>query len=163
MKIVVPFLITLMVNSIGFAQKKDFKEKTLNEISSLIENAHEFLGKSVVAVLGVGKPSSIQGGDQWEVFSVDSSKKTSDLGTMIMIATGCGVLTLFISPKTKLVDVMEYLPHKKAKLTEEDLRNRFKDKYIFDQKGIAFIQTTDSERMQVSIAGGIIFIGTPER
>ena len=82
---------------------------------------------------------------------------------MIMTATSCGLLTLFVSPKTKLVDVMEYLPHKRAKLTEQDLRNWFKDKYAFDQKGIAFIQTTDSERMQVSIEGGIIFIGTPER
>ena len=76
MKIVVPFLITLIVNSIGFAQKKDFKENSLNEISCLIENGHEFLGKSVAAILSAGRPSSIQGGHKWEVFSVDSAKKT---------------------------------------------------------------------------------------
>ena len=159
MKIIIPFLMLLVIHPVVSGQKKDFRESTLTEISCLIENAYEFLGKSDTAILAAGRPSSIRGGDKWEVGSVDTSEKNTGMGEAIIIGTGCGALTLFVSPKTNLVDVIMYLPHKKAKIKEEDLINRFKDKYTFDKTGTVTIETKNAEPFKLSVENGVILIG----
>jgi len=159
MKTIIPFLMLLVTHPVVSGQKKDFKENTLTEISGLIENAYQFLGKSDTAVLAAGRPSAIQGGDKWEVGLVDTSEKNTGMGETIIIGTGCGALTLFVSPKTNLIDIIMYLPHKKAKIKEEDLINRFKDKYTFDKSGTTTIETKNAEQFKLSIENGVILIG----
>jgi hypothetical protein len=159
MKTIIPFLTVLIIHPAISGQKKDFRENTLTEISCLIDNAYEFLGKTGTAVLSAGRPASIQGGDKWEIGLVDSSEKSTGMGESIIIGTGCGALTLFVSPKTHLIDVIMYLPHKKAKLKEEDLINRFKDKYTFDKTATTTIETKNAEPFKLSVENGVILIG----
>jgi len=158
MKIVIASMMTLVVTS-AFGQKKDFKENTLTEISCLIANPYEFLDKSDSAILAAGRPASIRGGDKWEVGAIDSSEKDKGMGEMIVIGTGCGALTLIVSPVTKVVDVILYIPHKKARIDEDDVVASLNGKYVFDNKGDAVIEVNGSKPVKLSVSGGMIVMG----
>jgi len=160
MKIIIIFFIMLVTAPAVIGQKKEFKENTLKEISCLVENAYEFLDKPASAILAAGRPASIQGGDKWEVALVDtvntSAKNSSDLGNSVIIGTGCGGLTLFISYTTRVAYAIMYIPHKKAKINEEDLQKTF-HKYTFSNWQAA-VETANSMLVQLGIAKGIILI-----
>jgi hypothetical protein len=166
MKIIMAFAIMLVTAPVVIGQKKEFKENTLKEISCLVENAYEFLDKPATAILAAGRPVSIQGGDKWEVTLVDtvstSTKNSSDLGNPVMIGTGCGALTLIISYSTRVVYAIMYMPHKKARINEEDLIKTF-HKYAFNDTGEATVETANSKPVQLSISQGIILIIKPDK
>ena len=128
------FFIMLGFHIIVAAQKNELKEKTLLEITCFIENSYEFLGKTDSAILLAGRPGSIKGGDKWETTITDTHEKNEmNAGKAITIGTGCGALLLTVSAKTNLVNTLTFIPHKKAKIDGEDIRNFFKDRYSFDK------------------------------
>ena len=158
MKIIVALLVTVLFTNIVFAQK-ELKEKTLQEIDSLVANPLEFLGKTDSAIMAAGRPSSIIGGDKWEVESFQGSNKNAvDSGKAILIGTGCGALMLMVSAKSNLVYAITFIPHKKSKLDGAQIMNYLGSKYQFDKTGISIIKAKDSSYIELTVSTGVIFI-----
>src|SRR5215813_7128018 len=102
-------LIAILFVHASFSQKKDFKGMALQEIDSLVANALELLGKTDSAIIEVGRPASIIGGDKWEAEVIKAAKQNSmDASKSIIIGTGCGALMLIVSSKTNLVYVLTF-------------------------------------------------------
>lgn len=158
MKIIVALFITFLFTNIVFAQK-ELKEKTLQEIDSLVANSLEFLGKTDSAIMAAGRPSSIIGGDKWEAKSFKGSNKNAmDSGKSIIIGTGCGGLMLMVSAKSNLVYAITFIPHKKSKLDGARIMNYLGSKYQFDKTGTSIIKAKDSSYIGLSALTGAIFI-----
>ena len=158
MKIIVALLVTGLFTNIVFAQK-ELKEKTLQEIDSLVANPLEFLGKTDSAIMAASRPSSIIGGDKWEAKSIKSSNKNAmDSGKAIIIGTGCGALMLRGSAKSNLVYAITFIPHKKSKLDGAQIMNYLGSKYQFDKTGTSIIKAKDSSYIGLTVLTGAILI-----
>lgn len=159
MKIIVVLLATVLFTNIVSAQKRELKEKTLQEIDSLVANCLEFLGKTDSAVMAAGRPSSIVGGDTWEAeFIKDSKKNAMDTSKSIVIGTGCGALMLMVSAKSNLVYTITFIPHKKSRLDGAQIMSYLGSKYQFDKTGASIIKAKDSSYIGLSMLAGAIFI-----
>ena len=159
MKISITFLLCFFAGTIATAQKKDFRERTLQETDSLITNALLFLGRSEQEIIAAGRPASVIGGDKWEAEVIKANKKNSmDAGKTIVVGTGCGALMMVLSAKTSLVYVLTFMPHQKSKLTGIDIFNHLKETYRFDQKGNTIFQAKDSTLVGLSVTAGAIVL-----
>jgi len=158
MRTIISILLLSILSTTAIGQKKTFKENTLKEISCLIENPYEFLDKQDTAILKAGRPASIQGGDKWEVALIDTSDiNDRSISKIIIIGTGCGALTLYVSRLGNVVIMISYIPHKKAKLEENDLLETVKKKYDLDESGDAFIKTS-TNKIGLSVRRGALIM-----
>lgn len=157
MKLRITLLLCFFSGTIALAQKKEFRERALQEADSLIANALLFLGRSEPEIIAAGRPAAVMGGDKWEAEVIKMNKKNSmDASKTIIVGTGCGVLMMVVSAKTSLVYVMTYVPHQKSKLTGIDIFNHLKETYRFDQKGNTIFQAKDSSYIGLSVTAGAI-------
>ena len=62
MKMIITLVGIFLTGNIIVAQKKEFREKALQEIDSLVANALEFLGKTDSVIMATGRPASTNGG-----------------------------------------------------------------------------------------------------
>ena len=102
----------------GYAQKgKIKKQDALNEISYIIDNAYEFLGKSSEQILNPQWITSLEGEDNWEILDVKIEGDTiQNPSNFIGIVTRNGLILLMTSKNTKLVSSLTYIPDKKFNL-----------------------------------------------
>lgn len=158
MKLTTTLLLILFSGAVAVAQKKDFRERTLEETDSLIANALELLGKTDKEIIA-GRPSSIPGGDKWDTEVIKMNKKSSPVASKtIIVGTGCGALMMMVSSTTNLVYFITYVPHKKAKLTGMEIWDHLDDTYPLDAKGNALIQAKDSSYIGLTLMDGAIVI-----
>ena len=156
MKTQLLLLLLLGMNITAIAQKKDVKERTIQEIEGYINYAYELLGKTDSAILANGRPDSIIGCDKWDVEVIDTKKKNK-LGASkaIVIATGCGALMLSVSKKTNLTFTLTFLS---MNLEGKEILSALQKKYNVSTSAEMILQTSTSEFIVVSVMQGGILI-----
>ena len=157
MKIRLLFLLFLGMNITAIAQKKNIKERTMQEIEGYINYAYELLGKTDSAIIANGRPDSIIGCDKWDVEVINTNKKKNKLkaSKAIVITTGCGALMLTVSEKSNLTYILTFLS---MNLEGREIMSALQKKYNIDNSTEAVLQTRNSEFVVVSVMQGGILI-----
>lgn len=140
------------------AQKASMTDNALKEISSIIEHAYSFLGKTDSTILANGRPASLKGCDKWQVEFFDPKGNSStEISKMILVGTGCGSLMIAFSRKTNLASSLTFIAHKKAKLYGIDIHKHLKDRYSFNEKSAAIVEIKGHGFIEVGIlSGGVL-------
>jgi hypothetical protein len=155
MKNILLLVLVCLVHSTVNCQSLSFKEKTYIEISSLIDNAYEFLGKNDSDIISRGRPATMQEGNKWNVSSFDTKAK-DELNTSktVLIQTDYGQIMLLVSATTKVVQTIVYLAHRKAKVNGIEIMDHLKTKYDINERGDSRIKTPNAEYVTMSVLNG---------
>ena len=138
------------------SQKQSMKDKATQEIRSLVMFGYELLGKTSKEIMDRGRPDSIKGGGEWKVDAFDTKKEGFE--KTFVIGTGAGGLMVMVSEKTKLVNSLMFAAHKKAKMTQQDIKDIFKEDCEFDSKGNCVIKVANGEYIRITAGEGLMFI-----
>ena len=91
-------------------QSIDIKERLSSEIDALIIYCHDFLGKSEHEILSMDKLNYMVFGKSWNVKAY-TPNNVSEYSRFFSIETGSGgVITIYISSKSKLSYFISYTP-----------------------------------------------------